>query len=101
LRAWRARPRRSAGCASGRGSLLLAAENMASPTIGREVGCITGTASKWRVRYARDNGRALTGRSHDYKRHGTTTLFAALDIATARFEPSTIDAAGGSRSSIS
>jgi transposase len=28
------------------------------------------------------NGRALTGQSHDYKRHGTTTLFAALDIAS-------------------
>jgi len=28
------------------------------------------------------NGRALTGQSHDYTRHGTTTLFAALDIAT-------------------
>lgn len=27
------------------------------------------------------NGRALTGRSHDYTRHGTTTLFAALNIA--------------------
>ena len=30
------------------------------------------------------NGRALTGRSHDYKRHGTTTLFAALEVATGR-----------------
>jgi DDE superfamily endonuclease/Homeodomain-like domain len=30
------------------------------------------------------NGRALTGQSHDYKRHGTTTLFAALEIATGR-----------------
>ena len=28
------------------------------------------------------NGRALTGFAHEYKRHGTTTLFAALDIAT-------------------
>ena len=28
------------------------------------------------------NGRALTGQSHTYKRHGTTTLFAAFDIAT-------------------
>jgi transposase len=28
------------------------------------------------------NGRALTGQSHDYKRHGTTTLFAAFDVAT-------------------
>jgi transposase len=26
------------------------------------------------------NGRAMTGQSHDYKRHGTTTLFAALDV---------------------
>lgn len=28
------------------------------------------------------NGRALTGESHQYKRHGTTTLFAALEVAT-------------------
>lgn len=28
------------------------------------------------------DGRALTGFSHEYKRHGTTTLFAALDIVT-------------------
>jgi hypothetical protein len=26
----------------------------------------------------------LTGQSHDYKRHGTTTLFAALDVAIGR-----------------
>lgn len=30
------------------------------------------------------NGRALTGHSHDYKRHGTTTLFAAFEVATGR-----------------
>jgi hypothetical protein len=30
------------------------------------------------------NGRALTGHSHDYKRHGTTTLFAALEVATRK-----------------
>jgi len=30
------------------------------------------------------NGRALSGQSHDYKRHGTTTLFAALDLATGK-----------------
>jgi transposase len=30
------------------------------------------------------NGRSLTGQSHDYKRHGTTTLFAALDVATGK-----------------
>lgn len=30
------------------------------------------------------NGRALTGQSHDYRRHGTTTLFAALEVATGQ-----------------
>ena len=30
------------------------------------------------------NGRALTGQSHDYKRHGTTMLFAALEVATGK-----------------
>src|SRR5690348_8114363 len=30
------------------------------------------------------NGRALTGQSHHYKRHGTTTLFAALEVATGK-----------------
>ena len=27
------------------------------------------------------NGRALAGQSHDYKRHGTSTLFAAFNVA--------------------
>lgn len=30
------------------------------------------------------NGRALSGHSHDYKRHGTSTLFAAFEVATGR-----------------
>src|SRR6266576_1833445 len=30
------------------------------------------------------NGRALSGRSHDYKRNGTSTLFASLNVATGR-----------------
>ena len=30
------------------------------------------------------NGRCLTGHSHDYKRHGTTTLFAAFEVATGK-----------------
>lgn len=30
------------------------------------------------------NGRTLTGRSHDYKRNGTTTLFAAFEVATGK-----------------
>jgi transposase len=30
------------------------------------------------------NGQSLTGFSHEYERHGTTTLFAALDVATGQ-----------------
>src|SRR5229473_5179724 len=30
------------------------------------------------------NGRALTGHSHTYKRNGTTTLFAAFEVATGK-----------------
>jgi len=30
------------------------------------------------------NGQALSGHSHDYKRHGTRTLFAALDVITGQ-----------------
>jgi transposase len=30
------------------------------------------------------NGRAMTGQSHDYTRHGTTTLFAALDLSSGK-----------------
>ena len=30
------------------------------------------------------NGRALTGHSHDYRRHGTTTLFAAFEVGTGK-----------------
>jgi len=28
------------------------------------------------------NGKALTGANHEYRRHGTSTLFAALNVAT-------------------
>ena len=30
------------------------------------------------------DGRAMTGQSHDYKRNGTTTLFAALNVGTGQ-----------------
>lgn len=30
------------------------------------------------------DGRAITGLAHEYKRHGTTTLFAALNVATGQ-----------------
>ncbi|MBM3575751.1 MAG: helix-turn-helix domain-containing protein, partial [Alphaproteobacteria bacterium] len=34
--------------------VLMAAEGSATRAIGRTLGCTTGTASKWRVRYAED-----------------------------------------------
>ncbi len=39
--------------------VLLAADGLPTRAIGREVGCTTGTASKWRVRYAE---KRLAGR---------------------------------------
>jgi transposase len=30
------------------------------------------------------NGKAVCGQSHEYKRHGTTTLFAAFEVATGK-----------------
>ena len=33
--------------------VLMAADGVATRAIGRTVGCTTGTASKWRVRYAK------------------------------------------------
>jgi transposase len=32
------------------------------------------------------NGKALTGFNHEYKRHGTSTLFAALNIASGQIQ---------------
>ena len=32
------------------------------------------------------NGRAVSGYTHDYTRHGTTTLFAALNVATGQIK---------------
>lgn len=47
------------------------------------------------------NGRALTGQSHDYKRHGTTRLFAALEVAPERSSRLIQNAVPGSSFSIS
>src|ERR1700676_3098032 len=93
--------------------VLLAAAGRSTRSIAKEVGVQPRIVSLWRHRYADHgleglqdktppgkpsiqaleraqgylklpNGRALTGQSHDYKRHGTTTLFAALEVATGK-----------------
>ena len=46
-------------------------------------------------------GRSITGQSHDYTRHGTTTLFAALDVATGQVVGVTTNDADASSSSTS
>lgn len=49
--------------------VLLAADGLGSRAIAREVGCMPGTASKWRVRYARDR---ITGLSETGERGADT-----------------------------
>ena len=52
--------------------VLLAAEGLASRAIGRAFGCTPGTASKWRVRYAKDRlaGLSETGDRGAAPRYG-------------------------------
>lgn len=52
--------------------VLLAASGVGSRAIGRAVGCTPGTASKWRVRFARDRlaGLSETGDRGAEKRYG-------------------------------
>jgi len=44
------------------------------------------------------DGRALTGFAHEYKRHGTTTLFAAWKVASGLIQTATTPVAGGASS---
>ncbi len=64
--------------------VLLAADGVASRSIGRAVGCTTGTASKWRVRYARKRRAGLdeTGERGAEPKYTTETnkrILALLD----------------------
>lgn len=64
--------------------VLLAADGKPSREIGRTVGCTTGTASKWRVRYARDRRAGLdeTGNRGAAPRYGPADqkrILAMLD----------------------
>ena len=64
--------------------VLLAARGMATRAIGREVGCTTVTASKWRVRFAvhRLGGLSVTGNrgaASKYTRQTDKRILAQLD----------------------
>src|SRR6516225_7329177 len=64
--------------------VLLAAKGVASRAIGRKVGCTTGTASKWRVRYARDRLAGLDetgdrGAEPKYTAETNKQILAVLD----------------------
>src|SRR5258706_13958440 len=64
--------------------VLLAADGLASRAIGREVGCTTGTASKWRVRYAHKRLSGVDGPGN----RGTVPKYTA---ATGRRLPAILD----------
>src|SRR6516225_6113849 len=64
--------------------VLLAAKGVASRAIGRKVGCTTGTASKWRGRYARDRLAGLDetgdrGAEPKYTAETNKRILAVLD----------------------
>jgi transposase len=64
--------------------VLLAADGVASRAVGRMVGCTTGTASKWQVRYARDRLAGLDetgerGADPKYTAETERRILAVLD----------------------
>ena len=66
--------------------VLMAADGAATRAIGRALDCTTGTASKWRVRYARDRlaGVSETGNRGAEAKYGEETsrrILAVLDTA--------------------
>ena len=67
--------------------VLMAAEGAATRAIGRALGCTTGTASKWRVRYAKDRLRGFSevgdrGAEDRYDGETDRRILALLDAAT-------------------
>lgn len=66
--------------------VLLAADGVATREIGRRVGCTTGTASKWRVRYGEHRLAGLdeTGNRGNAPKYGTDAtrrILRVLDLA--------------------
>lgn len=66
--------------------VLLAAQGVASRAIGREVGCEPGTASKWRVRYAKHRLAGISearnrGAAAKYEEEHNKRILAQLDRA--------------------
>lgn len=64
--------------------ILLAADGAATRAIGRKVGCTTGTASKWRVRYAAAAYRMQTPRAGRCT-GGDREDFASVRLRERRF----------------
>lgn len=65
--------------------ILLAASGAATRAIGRKVGCTTGTASKWRVRYAERRLAGLDetgnrGNAPKYTTEATRRILRVLDL---------------------
>lgn len=65
--------------------VLLATEGMSTRAIGRKVGCTTGTASKWRVRYAERRLAGLDetgnrGNTSKYTLAATRRILRVLDL---------------------
>ena len=84
MRAWRVRGRRSTGGAQRAQIVLMAAQGLPTRAIARAVHCTTGTASKWRVRYAEQRLAGLDetgerGQAPIYSKETDRRILAVLD----------------------
>ncbi len=67
---------------------LLSAAGLATRAIGREIGCTTGTASKWRVRYAKRRLAGLdeTGERGNEPKYTAPLVLASVHLAGGHVE---------------
>src|SRR5439155_1766182 len=93
LERWARRPKSAQALALRCRIVLAAADGESSKEIAGRLGCNRSTVGRWRGRFAE---RGLDGlhdeprpgmparQTHDYVRHGTTNLYAALDVASGQ-----------------
>src|SRR6266540_3024241 len=91
LERWARRPKSSQALAFRCRIVLAAADGKSSKEIASQLGCNPSTVEKWQIQALDRSAPVLPlmpgvpeRHSHDYVRHGTTNLYAALDVASGQ-----------------